>query len=150
MLPVVSHLAEGSDPKLQHPVSLWRFPTELAAKIPGDSLPARLPAYFCPIQHMHRKQAPHTTLKIAGMTLSDFAATNTTLCVAKFITALCHSICVFPYSLVSLPSLFCSVCVCVCLHCSLSVPFLPVKVPRLPRLICGPFVSHGSGKGLLT
>lgn len=146
MLPVVSHLAEGSDPKLQHPVSLQRFPTELAAKIPGDRLPACL---FLPHPaHAQKAGATHHTLKTAGMTLFDFAATNATLCVAKFIIALSHSISVFPYSSVSLPSLFRSECEC--LHCSLSVPFLPVKVPRLPRLICGPFVSHGSGKGLLT
>lgn len=101
----------GSGPKLQHPVSLWRFPTELAATIPEDSLPA----YFLPLPtHAQKQQIPHATLKTAGTTPFDFAATNTTLCVAKFIIALCHGIlCLSLYSSVSLLSLSLRVCVCV-------------------------------------
>lgn len=135
----------GSDPKLQHPVSLWRFPTELAATIPGDSLPA----YFCPFQHMHRNSryhTPHWRLPARRRLISQ---PQKQLFVWLNLSSLSATVfCVFLSTVQYLFSRFPSECVC--LHCSLSVPFLPVKVPRLPRLICGPFVSHGSSKGLLT
>lgn len=97
-----------------------RFPpTELVPRIPRGNLPT---CFF--LSSLTRKQQmPHAKPKIAGVTLFDFILlflffsflhpTNSQA--AKFITAPCHSICVFLCSSVSPLCMW----VCVCLHSSL-------------------------------
>lgn len=135
----------GSDPKLLHPLS--PSTTEIPHRIGSRKIPKRQPAcLFLPLAADEQKHA-RLRRNAASVTRFDIAATNTALCAAKFIIALCHSVSL-QFRRLSLLSY--SLNVCACLHCSLSAPCLPAKVPRLPRLICGPFVSHGGSKGLLT
>lgn len=122
-----------------------RFPpTDLVARIPRGNLPT----CFFLSSLTHKQQMPHAKPKIAGVTLFDFILLFLFLSfpflhptnweAAKFITAPCHSICIFLCSSVSPQSVGECVCVRACACILLCAVSLQLRYRVLQRLICGP------------